>query len=170
MTATAKRRTASSSGPDDELVDALLAVSRMVMGVAGRSLAGLDADVTLPQFRALVVIASRGPQRVADISAELGVSPSTGTRMCERLVRKGLMGRERLTDDRREVRVSLTETGARIVADVHRRRHDELARIVESVPKKAHTPAVGVLRALAAAAGEPAGEDWWLGWETAHTD
>ena len=152
------------AGNGDDLVEALLSISRLVMGVAARSLAGLDAEVTLPQFRALMVIASRGPQRVADISSELGVSPSTGTRMCERLVRKGLMCRERPPDNRREVHVSLTDAGVGIVADVTRLRRAELSRIAEAVPAMWHAPAVGVLQALASAGGEPAGDDWWLGW------
>ena len=88
-----KRPAASPVTPTarDELIDALLSASRVMVALAARSLADLDADVTLPQYRALVVLASRGPQRVVDISTELGVNPSTGTRMCDRLVRKGLM-------------------------------------------------------------------------------
>src|SRR6185295_18176780 len=35
-----------------ELVDALLSVSRAMVALAARSLADLDADVTLPQYRA----------------------------------------------------------------------------------------------------------------------
>ncbi len=75
---TAQKTAASRAEDRDELVDALLAASRAMVAIAARSLAGLDAEVTLPQFRALVVLASRGPQRVVDISAELGVNPSTG--------------------------------------------------------------------------------------------
>jgi hypothetical protein len=56
----------------DELVEALLSASRVMVGLAARSLADLDSDVTLPQYRALVVLASRGPQRVVDISTEWG--------------------------------------------------------------------------------------------------
>src|SRR4051812_50175053 len=86
-----------------EVVEALLAASRAMVALAARSLAGLDADVTLPQFRTLVVLAARGPQRAVDVAAELGVNPSTGTRMCDRLVRKGLIRRTRATGDRRGV-------------------------------------------------------------------
>src|SRR5262245_6296840 len=103
---------------DGELMEALLSATRAMVALAARSLAGLDADVTLPQYRALVVLASRGPQRVADISTELGVAPSTGTRMCDRLVRKGLIRRYRIPSDRREVRLSLTQTGRALVQEV----------------------------------------------------
>ncbi len=84
-----------------------------MVALAARSLGDLGSDVTLPQYRALVVLASRGPQRVVDISNELGVNPSTGTRMCDRLTRKNLIRRYRATGDRREVRLVLTPGRAR---------------------------------------------------------
>src|SRR5512133_1995891 len=119
---------------NDQLVEALLSASRVMVGLAARSLADLDAEVTLPQYRALVVLASRGPQRVVDISAELRVNSSTGTRMCERLVRKGLVRRQRSDSDRREVRLTLTASGEYLVEEVTRRRRSELVRIVDTVP------------------------------------
>jgi DNA-binding MarR family transcriptional regulator len=147
----------------DELVDALLVLSRAIVGIAVRALAGSDADVTMAQFRTMVVIATRGPQRVVDISAELAVNPSTGTRMCERLVRKGLVARERVGADRREVQISLTELGRRVVREVIARRRAELASIVSALPDTSFDAGVTVLRDLAAAAGEPEEGDRWLG-------
>ena len=46
----------------DELVDTVLAASRALVAVAARSLAAAGDEVTLPQYRALVVLAARGPQ------------------------------------------------------------------------------------------------------------
>ena len=107
----------------------MLSASRVMVAVAARSLAGLDADVTLAQFRTLIVLAARGPQRVVDVSAELGVNPSTGTRMCDRLVRKGLIRRARTTGDRRVIRLTLTPAGRDLVAEVNRQRRKELSRL-----------------------------------------
>ena len=75
----------------DELVDTVLAASRALVAVAARSLAAAGHEVTLPQYRALVVPAARGPQGTAELAAELAVNPSMATRMCDRLVRKGLI-------------------------------------------------------------------------------
>jgi DNA-binding MarR family transcriptional regulator len=155
---------AASTAAGVEVVEALLAASRALVGLAARSLADLDADVTLPQYRALVVIATRGPQRVVDIAAELGVNPSTGTRMCDRLVRKGLTRRTRSTTDRRVVRLSLTPAGRGLVEDVTRRRRDELSCVVAAMPDSSHVPLTTALHAFAAAAGEPTEQEWWLGW------
>jgi DNA-binding MarR family transcriptional regulator len=136
-----------------------------MVALAARSLAGQDAEVTLPQYRALVVLASRGPQRAADIAGELGVNPSTGTRMCDRLVRKGLVRRARSTGDRRVVRLTLTATGRDLVNEVTRRRREELERIVATMPPRAHTTLVRALRAFTDASGELPEDDWWLGWQ-----
>jgi DNA-binding MarR family transcriptional regulator len=161
-------RAATSPGHEapshGELVDALLSASRVMVGLAARSVADLDSEVTLPQYRALVVLASRGPQRVVDISAELGVNSSTGTRMCERLVRKGLVRRERSDTDRREVRLTLTSTGEYLVQGVTDRRRSELVRIVDAVPEVWQEPLTAALRSLADTAGEPPDSEWWLGW------
>jgi DNA-binding MarR family transcriptional regulator len=147
-----------------ELVDALLTATRAMVGLAARSLADLDADVTLPQYRTLVVLAARGPQRVVDIATELGVNPSTGTRMCDRLVRKGLIRRYRSTADRRAVRLTLTPVGRHLVRAVTQRRRDELVALVDAIPDSAREPVTAALRALAAQSGELPETEWWLGW------
>lgn len=154
----------------DELVDALLSASRAMVAVAARSLADLDADVTLPQYRALVVLASRGPQRVVDIATELGVNPSTGTRMCDRLVRKHLIRRYRSATDRREVRLTLTTAGRDLVERVTARRREELERMVDTMPAKWHRPVAAALRSLADSVGEVPEREWWLGWATTETE
>ena len=45
-----------------------------------------EPGVTLTQFRALVLIDSEGAMRSADLAEALAVSPSTATRLCDRLV------------------------------------------------------------------------------------
>ena len=148
-----------------EVVDALLEASRAMVALAVRSLAGLDADVTLPQFRTLVVLAAHGPRRAIDVAAELGVNPSTGTRMCDRLVRKGLVRRARISGDRRVVRLTLTPAGEDLVNEVTRRRREELARIVAAIPPGGHATLVHTLRTFTVAAGELPDDEWWLGWQ-----
>jgi DNA-binding MarR family transcriptional regulator len=153
--------------PDDpeRTVEALMAASRVLVGITARSLAELEPEVTLPQFRALVVLASRGPQRPVDISTELAVAPSTGTRMCERLVRKGLARRSRSDSNRREVRIGLTQPGRDLVEEALRRRHAELAGIVAATAGHWSAEVLEALGAFAAAAGELPEQEWWLGWE-----
>ena len=90
--------------PDDtEVIEAIIHASRAMVGIAIRSLTECGEAVTLPQYRTLVVLSDSGPRRLADLADALGVSPSTATRMCDRLVRKGLITRTRDELDRREV-------------------------------------------------------------------
>src|ERR1700749_5211293 len=117
-----KSQRSRAAANSDELVDAVLRASRALVAVAARSLANVAEDVTLAQYRVLIELAARGPQRLADLATALGVDRSTATRMCDRLVRKRLVARRRGTDDRRVVRVSLTATGMELVAEVSRRR------------------------------------------------
>ncbi|MGB0094802.1 MAG: MarR family transcriptional regulator [Solirubrobacteraceae bacterium] len=149
----------------DELVDAVLGASRALVAVAARSLATVAEDVTLAQYRVLIELAARGPQRLADLATALGVERSTATRMCDRLVRKRLVHRRRTNEDRRGVRVSLTTAGRELVAEVSSRRRAEIATIVGRMPNAHRRPVLNALRAFAEAAGEVPEQDWSLGWD-----
>jgi DNA-binding MarR family transcriptional regulator len=148
----------------DALIDAVLGASRVLVAVAARSLAGLAEDVTLPQYRVLIELAARGPQRVADLASVLAVERSTATRMCDRLVRKHLVARRRVNTDRRGVRVALTRSGRELIEAVSDRRRGEITRIVRRMPGSDRRAVLAALRAFAAAAGEVPEQDWSLGW------
>ncbi|MGO9488896.1 MAG: MarR family winged helix-turn-helix transcriptional regulator [Solirubrobacteraceae bacterium] len=151
-------------GDRDDLIDAVLGASRALVAVAARSLADLSEDVTLPQYRALVELAARGPQRPADLAIALGVDRSTATRMCDRLVRKQLVQRRRISADRRGVRISLTTAGRALVEEVTRRRRVEIAQVLRRMPRGDSASALRALRVFADAAGEVPEQDWSLGW------
>jgi DNA-binding MarR family transcriptional regulator len=163
-TAIPDARSPSAGLAADELVDTVLAASRALVAVAARSLAAAGDEVTLPQYRALVVLAARGPQGTAELAAELAVSPSTVTRMCDRLVRRGLVRRHRQAGDRRTVRIALTGVGRDLVAEATRRRREELARLLSALPPGQHEPVIAAFRAFAAAAGELPQPGAALGW------
>lgn len=158
-------RAAPGPATSEDLVDAVIGASRALVAVAARSVASAGEDVTLAQYRALVVLASRGPQRVADLAAALAVNPSTATRMCDRLVRKQLVRRQRSSSDRRSVRVALSGNGRALVGEVTRRRRLEVAAILRKLPTDAGLLVVDALRAFTEAAGEAPEQSWSLGWQ-----
>lgn len=151
----------------EALVEALISASRALVAVAARSVAGSGTDVTLPQYRALVVLASRGPRRAVDLAAELGVNPSTATRLIDRLVKGDLVSREPVPGDRRAMLVTLRPAGRRLVSTVGRRRRRDVRRIVAAMPAGRRAEAIAALRAFADAAGELPDQHWWLGFEGA---
>lgn len=149
----------------DAVIDAVLTASRVLVAVAARSLTGVAGEVTLTQYRSLVVLASRGPQSVAALADEVGVTPPTASRLCDRLVRKGLIRRSENSRDRRFVNLALTPTGKQLVDAVTRSRRAEISRLLEDVPTSSLGPMIEALRQLAAAAGEVPEQEWTTGWD-----
>src|SRR3954454_18404179 len=150
----------------DDITDAVVAASRVLVAVAARSLSAVNSDVTLPQYRTLVVLASRGPQPLGYLAEQLDVSPSTATRMCARLVRKSRTDRRPPEASRREIEVSIAPAGREIVDRVTRRRRREIASILRSVPDDHRRTLVDSLTAFSEAAGEVPEQAWSLGWST----
>jgi DNA-binding MarR family transcriptional regulator len=141
-------------------VDAVLTASRSLIAVATRSLGAAAEETTIAQYRALVVLASRGPQRIVDLAGALDVAPSTAGRMCDRLVRKGLIRRHRARADRRAVLVSVTAAGREVVDQATARRRALIAEILARLPEDAQRTVAEALRAFADAAGEVPDSQW----------
>ena len=161
---TGRRESASATHAAD-LADAVLTASRVLVAVAARSLAEHESEVSLPQYRALVVLASRGPQRPVDLAQALHVDPSTATRMCDRLAAKKLIGRRRDVTDRRVVLLNLTASGRRLVERVTQRRRREIEQILDAVDPAEHANLVRAFTLFGDAAGEAPESDWQRSWE-----
>jgi DNA-binding MarR family transcriptional regulator len=144
---------------------AVLFASRALVAVAARSLSDIAEEVTLAQYRTLVVLASRGPQNLINLAEAIGVTPATATRMCDRLVTKKLIVREADQDDRRTIRIDLTKKGRRLVSDVTDRRREEIGAILESISPVDQVLFAKALSRFAAAAGEVPEQDWSTGWD-----
>lgn len=158
------RGTGDVSAVDDGSVDdidgataALLTASRALLGVVARSIAPELDRVTVPQFRALVILStSVGPVRNRDLAAALGVHPSTFSRTADRLVAAGYVRRAENPDNRRETLISLTLAGRKLVDRVTARRRDEIRAIVIGLDEDGRALALQGMTAFALAAGEPA--------------
>jgi DNA-binding MarR family transcriptional regulator len=145
----------SASGDADAVTDAVLTASRLLLAVSARSIASVDDSITLAQFRLLVVLSTRGAVNLSMLAEQLGVNPSTATRMIDRLISSGLVSRETNPTSRREVVVALTEAGAVAVRLVTARRRKEIARIVNRMPVKHRHGLIDALEAFTDAGGEP---------------
>ncbi len=146
------------------LVDALLSASRALVAVAVRSLGAYEGEVTLAQYRVLVVLCLLGPQRVVDLAGTLAVAQPNATRICARLSDKGLVRRSRSSRDRRAVRVSATVEGRQVVDQVSSARRAELGRIVGKMTSERRDQLVEALRTFTAAAGTIPEDGWAMGW------
>ncbi|MBQ0902409.1 MarR family winged helix-turn-helix transcriptional regulator [Micromonospora sp. U21] len=153
------------AGADADLVDGLAALSRALVGITAHTLATLDVEVTLSQYRTIVVLASRGPVRTVDLAAALHVHPSTVTRTCDRLERRGLVARHQGATDRRVSWLILTESGKSLVGEVMRRRTAQIRELVRTPEAAAARSLAELVEALAVASGEPSERQWWHRWE-----
>jgi DNA-binding MarR family transcriptional regulator len=155
----------ASGTEQDSVVDAVLSASRVLVAIAARSLADAGEEVTLTQYRSLVVLASRGPQTVAALAEAVAVTAPTASRLCDRLVKKGLVRRRTDRNDRRQVRIRLTEAGRQIIDTVSTRRRSEITDLLASMPPKTQRSVATALAQLAKSAGEVPEQDWSTGWD-----
>ncbi|HEY2764453.1 MAG TPA: MarR family winged helix-turn-helix transcriptional regulator [Pseudonocardiaceae bacterium] len=139
----------------DIVADAVLTASRLLVAIAAKSIATVDESVTLPQFRLLVVLETRGPLKLVDLAGYLGVNPSTASRMVQRLVTADLVTRWVSPTSRREHALGLTVGGAELVHQVTECRRAEITRVVQRMPAATRSELVGALTAFTQAGGEP---------------
>lgn len=144
--------------PLDVITDALLTASRLLVAVSSHSIALVDENITIPQFRTLVILSNRGPVNLATLAGLLDVQPSAAGRMVDRLVSAGLIDRLPHPRSRRELLAALTPHGSDIVSKVTSRRRAEIARIVEKMPPPERHGLVRALTAFTAAGGETSAE------------
>jgi DNA-binding MarR family transcriptional regulator len=150
-------------------VDGVMAASKALVGVAARSLAALDDDeLTLVQFRALLLVVEHRAHAPGDLAALLEVHPSNATRLVDRLVTKGLLERTAVEGDRRTISLAATPEGRKVIDRVLARRRRAIEEILAGLGPDDVEAVGSALARLAAAAGEAApvpGDDAWkLGW------
>jgi DNA-binding MarR family transcriptional regulator len=91
-------------------------VMSSILAQADQRLASLD--LTHAQWLPLFKLAVKDCDTVAALARELDLDPGAMTRALDRLEAKGLVLRERSTEDRRVVRLRLTEEGRKIARKV----------------------------------------------------
>lgn len=90
--------------------DALRILARL-----SRILEVADSGVTVPQYRMLCAL-SEGGERSARLAHRLAIRKPTATSLADGLVAAGYAVREGDADDRRVVRLCLTDAGAKALA------------------------------------------------------
>jgi DNA-binding MarR family transcriptional regulator len=140
-------------------VDDVVLASRALLAIVARTIAPALHEVTLPQFRVLVVLVGAGPHRVGALAERLGALPSTFSRALDRLEQGGWVERVPSTESRREVIVEATARGRALVGAVTEARRLEVAAVLERMPEDRRAAVAGAFREFADAAEEPTLED-----------
>lgn len=120
----------------EALVTALERITIGAVGLTARAFseARPGVDITLPQWRALMILsASSDGARIGEVAGRLGVTlPATG-RLLRRLERRGLLAMATDPEDRRATRAQLTEEGRGVVRDILEHRRGGLRRVAAAV-------------------------------------
>ena len=111
-------------------IDVLMDTSRVITAALVRSLTSIGNTVTVAQLRVLVLLSSRRATNLTKVAARLGVNASNASRTCEQLVALGLVERAENLEDRRNLDLSLTAEGHRLLRDVMRRREQLLSQVL----------------------------------------
>jgi DNA-binding MarR family transcriptional regulator len=150
---------------DVEQVDAVMLAARVLVAITARSMAVLEEQLSLPQWRVLVMVERDGPLNLGAVARGLGVHPSNATRACDRLVSAGLLHRGEDADDRRNLVLTLTTQGSQLVQTVINHRRTAIQDVLGRMPDQQRRELVPLLQAFAQAAGESPGSgvsalDW----------
>jgi DNA-binding MarR family transcriptional regulator len=111
------------------------------------------------QLRVLTIIANARHTNMNRLAEALDVVPSSASRLCDRLEATGLLRRVPDPRDRREVRLLPTPSARRLLDDLHTRRRDALAAVLERMSPADREALVRALRAFRTATGDQADGD-----------
>ncbi len=149
----------------------MLAACRVLVAISAQSIAAVEDVADLTQVRALVVIASRRSLSLSELAEATRLHLTRASRLCDRLVVKGLVNRADDPSNRRQLTLTLTSAGQEVVDEVMHRRREAIApildRMSEQMTKQRRVELTSVLKDFAAAGGEPSDPDLWaMGWTT----
>ncbi|WP_082983047.1 MarR family winged helix-turn-helix transcriptional regulator [Mycobacterium sp. 1423905.2] len=130
-----------------------------MVGIAAASIAEVDDTVTVPQLRVLVMVDTRGPLNLAGVAAGLNVNPSNASRICDRLIKAGLLNRQESADDRRNITLTLSPAGRQLVDKVIEHRRTAIVRVLGDMEPDDREALRTAFDRFANAAGEPMATD-----------
>lgn len=135
----------------DGLAGAIEAAAWPLNAIWARAPEIVQARVSAPQARALRAIDQHGPLNLNQLADELGVLPSSASRLCDRLVAAGLIDRAFSRTSRREITLTLRPAGHQLLAALQAARRAEIAAVLAGMPSTAVDALLHGLRQFAAA-------------------
>jgi DNA-binding MarR family transcriptional regulator len=147
-----------NGGVTSEQIESVMRAARALVGVTAASISTVDDVVTVPQLRVMMMIATRGAMNLAGVAAGLQVSPSNASRICDRLLKVGMLDRRDDPADRRNISLTLTADGQALIDRVNRHRRSAIRRILRQIPPDRRDLLATVFDEFATAAGEPLDE------------
>ncbi|KUI42521.1 MULTISPECIES: MarR family transcriptional regulator [unclassified Mycobacterium] len=143
------------TGVTNEQVESVMRASRALVGITAASISTVDDLVTVPQLRVMMMIATRGAVNLAAVAAGLQVSASNASRICDRLLKIGMVDRRDDPADRRNIALTLTPDGQALIDRVVHHRRIAIRRILREMSPTQRDALATAFDAFATVAGEP---------------
>ncbi|AXA36634.1 MAG: MarR family transcriptional regulator [Candidatus Hydrogenedentota bacterium] len=105
-------------------------------------------EMTVAQKRLLYILDLNGPQRMSEIARLSGVTLPAATAVVDRLVEAGLVERHSEPNDRRVVRIALTEKGRKMIASMNSVHERRLRDVLEKLTPEERTALVEHFRSI----------------------
>jgi DNA-binding MarR family transcriptional regulator len=144
---------ATAPGLDENLGFRVAAAARLLRSSADAALAPLG--VAAPAFGVLLRLAERDGLSQAELARHQAVEAPSMCRMVDRLERDGLVERRRDGDDRRVVRVHLTDRGQAALADGTTLLAPHETRVAAALTADERRQLINLLDRLGAGLGAP---------------
>ena len=120
----------------DQVVDSVTKIERLLRHVAfiikkrGREIL-VDFGITTPQFNALLALREEPDMTMGDLCEKLFLACSTATDLIDRMEKNGFLERNRDTEDRRVIRLSISDKGQQVIKEVIVARRRYVASMLE---------------------------------------
>jgi DNA-binding MarR family transcriptional regulator len=126
--------------PTPPITDLVSEVERLLTSGIGITARAIDetpqaAELTLVQWRVLVITSQTEGLRIGELAGHLGISIPSASRLVRRIETQGLLTAIRAEDDRRATNIALTDAGRHIVDAVVRRRRELIGLALPPEPK-----------------------------------
>ncbi len=118
MTTTRKPRESNGSVKSKEFSVMLEQATRGLLALNVSVLEQMETSVGLAPLRALQSLDRRGPSMVGELGDDLGMVPSTASRLSDRLAEAGLITRRPAPSNRRSTLLELTDAGRAILDEL----------------------------------------------------
>ena len=111
--------------------------------------------ITAAQFKVMIIIAQFGVDTPAELCRHLSLDSGSMTRMLDRLEQKGLLLRKRCADDRRLVRLALTEEGQALADKLPEIGVNAMNQLAGALDSEELQTLEAILKKILLAAGDP---------------
>jgi DNA-binding MarR family transcriptional regulator len=142
-------------GPDLSIAAEVDLAAAALLSVWDQAREQVATRLSVSQLRALLAVEEAPGVNLRRLAEAMNMILSSASRLCDRLVAAGLIDREPSRADRREIALSLTPTGARMLAELRAERRRRLAEILAGMSEPSRLALLRGLRDFALVADPP---------------